>query len=60
MYWYFQQKNITHITYALTLMSDPPTYGKIVRDPVVHIEYKCVYPHIRRLSLAFPILSFSR
>ncbi|KAI7812050.1 zona pellucida glycoprotein d [Triplophysa rosa] len=53
------EKNITHIVYTLTLMSDPPTYGNIVRHPVVHIEYKCVYPFIRRLSLAFPILSFS-
>uniref|UniRef100_A0A8C1HSH8 Zona pellucida glycoprotein d n=2 Tax=Cyprinus carpio TaxID=7962 RepID=A0A8C1HSH8_CYPCA len=42
------QKNITHIPYSLTLMSDPP------------IEYKCIYPYISRLSLAFPIISFSR
>ncbi|XP_067292349.1 zona pellucida glycoprotein d [Pseudorasbora parva] len=53
------EKNITHIVYSLTLMSDPPVYGNIVRDPVVQIEYKCIYPYIRRLSLAFPILSFS-
>ncbi len=55
-----KQKNITHIVYSLTLMSDPPIYGNIVRDPVVQIEYKCIYPYIRRLSLAFPIISFSR
>ncbi|XP_050955550.1 zona pellucida glycoprotein d isoform X2 [Labeo rohita] len=53
------EKNITHIAYSLTLMSDPPVYGNIVRDPVVQIEYKCIYPYIRRLSLAFPIISFS-
>ncbi|XP_043083473.1 zona pellucida glycoprotein d isoform X2 [Puntigrus tetrazona] len=53
------EKNITHIVYSLTLMSDPPVYGNIVRNPVVQIEYKCIYPHIRRLSLAFPIISFS-
>uniref|UniRef100_A0A673MZC4 Pancreatic secretory granule membrane major glycoprotein GP2-like n=1 Tax=Sinocyclocheilus rhinocerous TaxID=307959 RepID=A0A673MZC4_9TELE len=53
------EKNITHIVYSLTLMSDPPIYGNIVRDPVVQIEYKCIYPYIRRLSLAFPIISFS-
>uniref|UniRef100_A0A673HXF9 Matrix metallopeptidase 15a n=1 Tax=Sinocyclocheilus rhinocerous TaxID=307959 RepID=A0A673HXF9_9TELE len=45
------EKNITHIAYSLTLMSDPPVYGNIVRDPVVQIEYKCIYPYIRRLSL---------
>lgn len=53
------EKNITHVAYSLTLMSEPPTYGKIVRDPVVKIEYKCVYPYIRRLSLAFPVFYFS-
>ncbi|KAK7117549.1 hypothetical protein R3I94_022942 [Phoxinus phoxinus] len=53
------EKNITHIVYSLTLMSDPPVYGNIVRDPVVQIEYKCIYPYIRRVSLAFPIISFS-
>ncbi len=55
-----KQKNITHVVYSLTLMSDPRVYGNIVRDPVVQIEYKCIYPYIRKLSLAFPIISFSR
>ncbi|XDV53008.1 hypothetical protein PO909_021623 [Leuciscus waleckii] len=53
------EKNITHIVYSLTLMSDAPVYGNIVRDPVVQIEYKCIYPYIRRVSLSFPIISFS-
>ncbi|XP_026058240.1 pancreatic secretory granule membrane major glycoprotein GP2-like [Carassius auratus] len=53
------EKNITHIVYSLTMMSDPLIYGNIVRDPVVQLEYKCIYPYTRRLSLEFPIISFS-
>lgn len=53
------EKNITHVTYSLTLMSDPPVYGNIVRNPFLQIVYKCVYPYIRKLSLSFPIFSFS-
>ncbi|XP_051545489.1 zona pellucida glycoprotein d isoform X2 [Myxocyprinus asiaticus] len=53
------EKNITHVAYSLTLMSDPSINGEIVRSPAVQIEYKCVYPYIRRLSLAFPIFSYS-
>uniref|UniRef100_A0A671PRL6 Matrix metallopeptidase 15a n=1 Tax=Sinocyclocheilus anshuiensis TaxID=1608454 RepID=A0A671PRL6_9TELE len=45
------EENIMHIAYSLTLMSDPPVYGNIVRDPVAQIEYKCIYPYIRRLRL---------
>uniref|UniRef100_A0A672SL02 Matrix metallopeptidase 15a n=1 Tax=Sinocyclocheilus grahami TaxID=75366 RepID=A0A672SL02_SINGR len=39
-------KNIMHIAYSLMLMSDPPVYGNIVRDPVVQTEYKCIYTYI--------------
>uniref|UniRef100_A0A672SKX2 Matrix metallopeptidase 15a n=1 Tax=Sinocyclocheilus grahami TaxID=75366 RepID=A0A672SKX2_SINGR len=40
------EKNIMHIAYSLMLMSDPPVYGNIVRDPVVQTEYKCIYTYI--------------
>ncbi|KAJ8247358.1 hypothetical protein GJAV_G00245480 [Gymnothorax javanicus] len=53
------QKNITHVEYALTLMSDPIVEGYIVRDPAIRIEYKCVYPYFRRVSLPFPVIPAS-
>ncbi|XP_008309362.1 zona pellucida glycoprotein d [Cynoglossus semilaevis] len=53
------ETNFTHITYALTLMSDPQVSGNIVRDPVIKINYTCVFPYIRSVSLPFPIVPFS-
>ncbi|XP_061103114.1 zona pellucida glycoprotein d isoform X2 [Conger conger] len=52
-------KNITHVEYALTLMSDPVVEGYIMRDPTIRIEYKCIYPYFRRVSLPFPIIPAS-
>ncbi|XP_060782742.1 zona pellucida glycoprotein d [Neoarius graeffei] len=49
-------KNLTHVTYSLTMMSDQQVYANIVRDPAIKIEYKCVYPFIRTVSLPFPVL----
>ncbi|XP_030645011.1 zona pellucida glycoprotein d [Chanos chanos] len=53
------ENNMTHLSYSLTLMSDPQVHENIVREPVIKIEYKCVYPYIRRISLPFPIIPFS-
>lgn len=54
------QKNYTHISYTLSLLSDPQLIGNIIRDPVIKIDYTCDYPHIRRVSLPFAIIPFSR
>ncbi|XP_036400086.1 zona pellucida glycoprotein d [Megalops cyprinoides] len=53
------QNNITHVEYALTLVSSPEVEGYILRDPTIRIEYKCVYPYIRHISLPFPIIPLS-
>ncbi|KAJ8417873.1 hypothetical protein AAFF_G00227160 [Aldrovandia affinis] len=53
------QKNITHVEYSLTLVSDPEVEGYILRDPTIRIEYKCIYPYFRRISLQFPIVPAS-
>ncbi|XP_026990729.1 zona pellucida glycoprotein d [Tachysurus fulvidraco] len=50
------EKNITHVIYSLTLMSDQQVYVNIVRDPAIQIDYKCVYPFIRTVSMPVPIL----
>ncbi|XP_056138383.1 zona pellucida glycoprotein d [Lampris incognitus] len=52
-------KNITHISYSLSLLSAPQTLGNIIRDPVVKIAYTCVYPYVRTVSLPFPVIPFS-
>ncbi|XP_059916278.1 zona pellucida glycoprotein d isoform X1 [Gadus macrocephalus] len=54
-----QEKNITHIAYSLTLLSAAQVVGNIVRDPVIRIDYTCVYPYTRSVSLAFPVIPLS-
>ena len=54
------QKNFTHISYSLSLLTDPQVIGNIIRDPLIKIDYTCVYPYIRRVSLPFPVVPFSR
>ncbi|TMS05934.1 Uromodulin [Larimichthys crocea] len=53
------EKNFTHITYSLSLLSDPQVTGNIIRNPVIKMDYSCVYPYIRRISLPFPLVPFS-
>ncbi|XP_058253015.1 zona pellucida glycoprotein d isoform X2 [Hemibagrus wyckioides] len=33
------EKNITHVIYSLTLMSEQQVYANIIRDPAIQIEY---------------------
>lgn len=53
---YSEQKNMTHVVYSMTMMSELQVYANIVRDPAIKIEYTCIYPFIRTLSLDFPVL----
>uniref|UniRef100_A0A667Y044 Zona pellucida glycoprotein d n=1 Tax=Myripristis murdjan TaxID=586833 RepID=A0A667Y044_9TELE len=53
------ERNITHVSYSLSLLSDPQAVGNIIRDPLVKIDYTCVYPYIRTVSLPFPVIPFS-
>uniref|UniRef100_A0A665TC17 Uromodulin-like n=1 Tax=Echeneis naucrates TaxID=173247 RepID=A0A665TC17_ECHNA len=53
------EKNLTHISYTLSLLSDPQVIGNIIRNPVIKMDYTCIYPYIRRVSLPFPIVPFS-
>ncbi|XP_063053248.1 zona pellucida glycoprotein d [Engraulis encrasicolus] len=53
------EKNITHIAYSLTLMSEPNVHENIIRDPTVKIDYTCVYPYMRTISLPFPVIPFA-
>ncbi|XP_037622699.1 zona pellucida glycoprotein d [Sebastes umbrosus] len=53
------EKNITHVFYSLSLLSDPHVIGNIIRDPVIKMDYTCVQPYIRRVSLPFPVVPLS-
>uniref|UniRef100_A0A3P8TY13 Zona pellucida glycoprotein d n=1 Tax=Amphiprion percula TaxID=161767 RepID=A0A3P8TY13_AMPPE len=53
------EKNVTHISYSLSLMSDPQVSGNIIRDPVIKMDFTCIYPYVRRVSLSFPVIPFS-
>uniref|UniRef100_A0A3B4AUY2 Uncharacterized protein n=1 Tax=Periophthalmus magnuspinnatus TaxID=409849 RepID=A0A3B4AUY2_9GOBI len=52
------EKNITHIAYSLSLMSNPRITGNIIREPAVKLDYKCVFPYIRTVSLKYPVIPF--
>ncbi|KAG7473983.1 hypothetical protein MATL_G00101610 [Megalops atlanticus] len=52
-------QNSTHVIYSQILVSGPEINGKILRNPTVRIEYQCVYPYIRTISLPFVITPFS-
>uniref|UniRef100_A0A8C6SVF0 Matrix metallopeptidase 15a n=1 Tax=Neogobius melanostomus TaxID=47308 RepID=A0A8C6SVF0_9GOBI len=52
------EKNITHIAYSLALMSNPRITGNVIREPVIKLDFKCVFPYIRKVSLKYPILPF--
>ncbi|XP_059191510.1 zona pellucida glycoprotein d [Centropristis striata] len=53
------EQNFTHMFYSLSLLSEPQVNGNIIREPVIRMEYKCVYPYIRRVSLPFPVVPLS-
>ncbi|KAF5897968.1 pancreatic secretory granule membrane major glycoprotein GP2-like [Clarias magur] len=50
------ERNLTHVTYSLRMMSDQQVYANIVRDPVITIDYKCIYPFIHMVSVSSPVL----
>lgn len=53
-------KNYTHISYSLSLLSEPQVTGNIIRDPVIKMDFTCVYPFVRTVSLPFPVTPYSR
>ncbi|XP_041650650.1 zona pellucida glycoprotein d [Cheilinus undulatus] len=53
------EKNFTHILYSLSLWSVPQTIGNIIRDPIIKMDYTCIYPYTRTVSLPFPVVPFS-
>ncbi|XP_067091321.1 zona pellucida glycoprotein d isoform X1 [Osmerus mordax] len=54
------EKNTTHISYSLTLMSSPQVLGNIIREPFINIVYTCIYPFRHAVSLAHPVSPYSR
>ncbi|XP_032402357.1 zona pellucida glycoprotein d isoform X1 [Xiphophorus hellerii] len=53
------QKNSTHLLYSLTVQSEPQVSGNIIRDPAIKMDFTCVYPNLRRVSLPFPVRPIS-
>ncbi|XP_077596487.1 zona pellucida glycoprotein d [Stigmatopora nigra] len=49
------EKNFTHVTYTLSLQSEPRAIGNIIRDPVIKLDFTCIFPFIRTVTLPFPI-----
>ncbi|XP_034391544.1 zona pellucida glycoprotein d [Cyclopterus lumpus] len=48
-----------HIAYSLSIQSNPQVRGNIIRNPVIKMDFTCVYPSIRTVSLPFPVIHFS-
>ncbi|XP_017274422.1 zona pellucida glycoprotein d [Kryptolebias marmoratus] len=53
------QKNSTHLLYSVGVRSEPQVTGNIVRDPVIKMDFTCIYPYTRRVSLPFPVVPIS-
>ncbi|XP_013889501.1 zona pellucida glycoprotein d [Austrofundulus limnaeus] len=53
------KKNSTHLFYSVSVRSEPQVSGNIIRDPVVKMDFSCVYPYLRTVSLPFPVLPIS-
>ncbi|XP_005935846.1 zona pellucida glycoprotein d [Haplochromis burtoni] len=53
------EKNVTHIWFSLSVRSDPRVTGNIIRDPVIRMDFTCMYPFIRRVSLPFSVSPIS-
>ncbi|XP_034734978.1 zona pellucida glycoprotein d [Etheostoma cragini] len=53
------EKNFTHVFYSMSLLSDPQVIGNIIRDPVIKMDFTCLDPYLRRVSLTFPVLPSS-
>ena len=54
------QKNSSHVWYSMSLVSEPKATGDIIRDPVIKMDFKCFYPHIRNVSLSTSVSHFTR
>lgn len=52
------EKNLTHIAYSITLRSNPRVSGNIIRQPLIKLDFKCVFPYIRKVSLKYPVRPF--
>uniref|UniRef100_A0A8C8DNC0 Zona pellucida glycoprotein d n=1 Tax=Oryzias sinensis TaxID=183150 RepID=A0A8C8DNC0_9TELE len=53
------QKNSTHFLYSLSVQSELPASGKIIRDPILKMDFTCIYPYVRRVTLPFPVFPIS-
>ncbi|XP_061773033.1 zona pellucida glycoprotein d [Nerophis ophidion] len=49
------EKNFTHVIYTLSLQTEPRAAGNIIRDPVIKLEFICIFPLVRTVSLPFPV-----
>uniref|UniRef100_A0A3Q2P7M3 Uromodulin-like n=1 Tax=Fundulus heteroclitus TaxID=8078 RepID=A0A3Q2P7M3_FUNHE len=53
------RKNTTHLLYSLAVQTEPQVTGNIIRDPLVKMDFTCIYPYVRRVSLPFPVRPIS-
>ncbi|XP_072241218.1 zona pellucida glycoprotein d [Leuresthes tenuis] len=53
------KKNSTHFAYSLSVKSDPQGTGNIIRNSAIKMDFTCIYPYVRTVSLPFPVLPIS-
>lgn len=53
------QKNSTHFLYSLSVKSEPLVSGNIIRDSLIRMDFTCIYPYVRTVSLPFPVFPVS-
>ncbi|CAG5958397.1 unnamed protein product [Menidia menidia] len=52
-------KNSTHLSYSLTVQSEALGTGNIIRHSAIKMDFTCVYPYRRTVSLPFPVFPVS-
>ncbi|XP_041853227.1 zona pellucida glycoprotein d isoform X2 [Melanotaenia boesemani] len=53
------KKNSTHFLYSLSVTSETEVTGNIIRDSFIKMDFTCIYPYVRTVSLAFPVFPVS-
>ncbi|KAM6937365.1 zona pellucida glycoprotein d [Xenentodon cancila] len=53
------KKNSTHLLYSVSVQSERRVTGNVIRDTVIKMDFTCIYPYVRKVSLPFPVFPVS-
>nr|XP_057944144.1 zona pellucida glycoprotein d [Doryrhamphus excisus] len=50
------EKNFTHAIYTMSLQTEPRSTGNIIRNPVIKLDFTCIFPVVTSISLPFEVI----